>query len=181
LLAATFEPIIGLHDTSCPSAPGLLAPRFLYSPRLDYKESVLGCRKFQGSQAYGPGSEVEYLEYRQWFLGINTASGGDRYHDHWLPFSDEVEEGVWRQEETGELGTFTDWGPGQPNGGRSRTAPASGSSTGTGGTTAGAPATPGPASAGGSRASPSSDSGDSAPSPPSTPSTHPRTSGMMVS
>ena len=53
---------------------------------------------------------------RTWFLGINLASGGDRYHDHWLPYSDEVEEGVWRHQETGQLASFTDWSPGQPNG-----------------------------------------------------------------
>ena len=38
--------------------------RFLYSPALEYLESVAGCRKFQHSSAYGPGSEAEYLEYR---------------------------------------------------------------------------------------------------------------------
>ena len=90
--------------------------RFLYSPKLDYFESVSGCRKFQHSSAYGPSSQPEYLEYRDWFLAINTASGGDSFHDHWLPFSDKAVEGVWRHEETGQLAQFTDWGPGQPNG-----------------------------------------------------------------
>ena len=41
-----------------------MVPRFLYSPALDYLESVTGCRKFQQSEVYGPGSEEEYLEYR---------------------------------------------------------------------------------------------------------------------
>ena len=91
--------------------------RFLYSPYLDYWESVGGCRKFQDSSVYGPSSEAEYLEYRVWFLAINTASGADRFHDHWLSFSDESEEGVWRHEETGQVAEYTDLGPGQPNGG----------------------------------------------------------------
>ena len=78
-------------------------------------------------QVYGPSNEAEYREYREWFLSINTASGGDRwriidnttfwtnitilkisserkrFHDHWLPLSDEDEEGVWRHYETGEV------------------------------------------------------------------------------
>ena len=76
-------------------------------------------------QVYAPSNEAEYREYREWFLAINTASGGDRwgitkkgnfflkknvykvkpqrFHDHWLPLSDEDEEGVWRHYETGEV------------------------------------------------------------------------------
>ena len=91
-------------------------PRFLYSPPLDYWESVTGCHKFQKSTAYGPSSEAEYLEFRAWFLGINKASGGDKFHDHWLSLTDTLEEGVWRHQKTGQVATFTDWGPGQPNG-----------------------------------------------------------------
>ena len=30
-------------------------------------------------QVYAPSNEAEYREYREWFLSINTASGGDRY------------------------------------------------------------------------------------------------------
>ena len=30
-------------------------------------------------QVYGPSNEAEYREYREWFLSINTASGGDRW------------------------------------------------------------------------------------------------------
>ena len=70
--------------------------RFLYSPPQDYWEGVAGCRKFQKSevrnglfikykykigtklvQVYAPSNEAEYREYREWFLSINTASGGD--------------------------------------------------------------------------------------------------------
>ena len=29
-------------------------------------------------QVYAPINEAEYREYREWFLSINTASGGDR-------------------------------------------------------------------------------------------------------
>ena len=28
-------------------------------------------------QVYAPSNEAEYREYREWFLSINTASGGD--------------------------------------------------------------------------------------------------------
>ena len=30
-------------------------------------------------QVYAPSNEAEYQEYREWFLAINTASGGDRW------------------------------------------------------------------------------------------------------
>jgi hypothetical protein len=79
---------------------------------------VSGCGKFQGSAVYGPANQEEYTDYRAWFLGINKASGGDRFHDHWLPFTDQEEERVWRNLITGVEANFTDWGPGQPNGGR---------------------------------------------------------------
>ena len=91
--------------------------RFLYSPAIEYWESVLSCAKFQGSQPYAPSSAKEYEEYRRYFLKINSDSGGDRFHDHWLPISDEQVEGEWRHSATNEVQTFFDWGPGQPNGG----------------------------------------------------------------
>ena len=92
--------------------------RFLYSPALNYGESTAGCTKFQHSGVYGPTSGPEYREYRDWFLAINEASGGDRFHDHWLPWSDREEEGVWQHVEDGRPPIFTDWGVGQPNGRR---------------------------------------------------------------
>ena len=94
--------------------------RFLSSPKQDHQEGVSGCTKFQGSLAYAPKSQEEYNEYRDWFLGINKASGGDRFHDHWLSLTDHQDEDVWRDLVTGVEANFTDWGPGQPNGGSSQ-------------------------------------------------------------
>ena len=36
---------------------------------------------------------------------------------YWLGFKDEVNEGVWMDQTTGQEATLSNWGPGEPNGG----------------------------------------------------------------
>ena len=77
--------------------------------RLKFFETDKLCKKMGNSFIFTPIS----LEHEK----NNTLRGSN----YWIGIHDIAEEGVWRRHDNGELVNYTNWRPGQPNGGKDDT------------------------------------------------------------